>query len=137
MKTLGFLDGEKQKRRIIYTFVVVLLWGGMLACGGRDEMMCTADLTHEGQTFTGISETFEQADLNACNFYCLENDPDTEAMYQIWLGSDQAESTGPLSKKEAMFENDALLDQVTLVCSPACVADAFAGQMELTTTCKQ
>ena len=125
----------------LWLFILFFLLGS-IACvctgsGGEEAGMCTATYTLDGQSYTGRDESdLAQAERNACNLYCVENDPDFLAMYQIYLDANGL-SSSDLSAQDSLFEDEALLDQVTLVCAPQCVADAQAGIGTMDVSCSE
>ena len=136
------LSGHPSPRHTgLWIFILFALLGS-IACvctgsGGEEAGMCTATYTLDGQSFTGRDEDdITQAELNACNLYCVENDPDFLAMYQIYLDANGLNSSD-LSPQDAIFEDDELLDQVTLVCAPQCIVDAAVGIGTLESSCSE
>ena len=107
-----------------------------LACGGAASMECVGRVVHGGQTYQpegGVPDA-AQAQKNACNVYCLEADAEYEAMYQIWRASPAGDPS--VSKKDALYKSDRLLDYVTVTCASRCVADIQAGRLEGGVTCQ-
>ena len=123
-------------------FVLSILLGVSLGCLGpsADDYKCEGIVKSNGKTYVGGSKTEEQAGLNACNKFCLEND-EYEALYGIWLDSDKAKtlekSRGKkISKEDAIYEDKNLMDFVTKTCAPKCKAEANKGKHTLETSCK-
>lgn len=108
---------------------------------GSDETRCEGILRSNGETYVGKAKTEEQAKLNACNKFCLD-DEEYEAMYRIWLDSEKAKrlekSRGKkVSKEDAVFEDKRLLDFVTKNCAPRCRDEADKGKHTLQAACKK
>lgn len=115
--------------------VSLVLLALVLGCGRGGAPPCTGELTRAGKTFTGQAKTESDARLFACNKYCLELDPEFDAMYRIWLDSPQGRKTRNPSKEKAL-EDRRLLDYVTITCANRCVSEAEAGKGKLAVTCR-
>ena len=120
-----------------------LLWGALgvslvlaLACGGAAPVECVGHVSHAGQTYqpeSGVADA-AQAQKNACNLYCLDADPEYEAMYQIWRSSPGGDPS--VSKKDALYRSDRLLDYVTVTCAERCVSEIQAGTLQGGVSCE-
>lgn len=102
---------------------------------------CKGVVTFEGKTFEGSAKDEKQAGLSACNKYCLETDAEFDGMYRIWLDSPKAKEFEQKrkrkpTKEDAIMEDRRLLDQVTIKCANACVAQANKGKHSLDVKCK-
>ena len=83
----------KGLRRIVPpVLALTLLFAAVLACS-RGSSKCTATLTYQGKTYTGIGKKDDAVSF-ACNKYCLEDDSEYDAMYQIWLDFTRRPSQG-------------------------------------------
>ncbi len=119
-----------------------ILLGLSLGClgPGADSDRCTGIVKSDGKEYIGKSKTEDQAGLNACNKFCLE-DEEFEAMYGIWLDSDKAKALEKsrgrkVSKEDAIFEDKKLLDYVTKKCAVRCKSEANKGKHVLETKCR-
>ena len=108
----------------------------MLACSGAGGTECIGSVVYNGQTYqpeSGVSDA-DTAQRLACNQYCLEADPEYEAMHAIWADSPRGEPG--VSKEEAIYKDDDLMNFVTHTCANRCVADVAAGRLEGSVTCQ-
>jgi len=115
----------------------LLLTLGCCCGGGGASQTCLGKIEVDGKTYQpelGVDDE-DQALHNACNTYCLEADPDCEAMYGIWVTSPAGIAAGSPSKKDAMYQDDALLDCITATCADQCVRDVQAGTLTGSVTC--
>ncbi len=122
--------------------ILVILLGATLGClgPGKDSAQCEGTVSYKGETFQGQAEDEQQAGLNACNKFCLENDSEFDGMYQIWLESPRAKELTEKKKRqptkqEAIMEDSRLLDRVTKTCANNCVAAANKGEHTLAVKC--
>lgn len=111
-----------------------LLLAAVLACSRGSSDKCTATLTYQGKTYTGVGKK-EEAVSFACNKYCREDDPEYEAMYGIWLSSPEGRAAGQVSKEEAIYKSKRLLDFVTITCANKCVGWTKNGTAKAETKC--
>lgn len=131
------------KNKLNTTLFMLILLCITLGCIGpsADADRCEGIVEFKGKTYEGASKTEEQAELNACNRFCLETDAEFDAMYGIWLTGAKAKSmeerTGQKpSKFDAMMEDKKLLDYVTKNCAPKCVKEANKKDHTLETKCR-
>lgn len=123
--------------------IISLLLVISLGClGGGSDAGCEGVVKFEGKTYTGKANDEKQAGLNGCNKFCLEHDPEFEAMYGIWLDSAAGKDAAAKmkhkpTKQEAIMEDKTLLDYVTLNCADRCVREANSGKHTLETSCKK
>lgn len=113
----------------------LLLLAVVLACSSSSGDKCSGEVTYLGKTYTGKGKDTAEAQLHACNVYCLEADSEVDARYRIWLDSPKGKAAGGLSKKEYMYKDRSFLDYVTLTCAPKCVAKIKEGSMQGQTKC--
>jgi len=116
--------------------ILALLVGSSLACGGLDTQDCIGAVVHGGQTYqpeSGVPDAVD-AQRMACNQYCLLGDDEYEAMYGIWVSSPAGDAS--VSKKDAIYSDQRLLDYVTITCADRCVEAVAAGQMQGSVTCQ-
>lgn len=103
---------------------------GSLACGGGGSQECigwvedASGQRHSPQS--GVSDPVD-AQLFACNGYCLDADPMVDARYAIWLDSPKGKPG--TSKKDHMYEDPDFLEYVTVTCANDCVAQVAAGTL--------
>lgn len=123
--------------------VLLILLIGALGCLGpsASDSQCDGIVKAGGKTYNGKAKDEEQAGLNACNKYCVEEDDKAKAMIAIWLDSDTAKAFESRSKRkatmeDAVIEDKAILDYVTQSCAVRCKAEANRGQHTLETKCK-
>ena len=112
---------------------LILLLAAVLACS-RGSNKCTATLTYQGKTYTGIGKKDEAVSF-ACNKYCLADDSEYDAMYRIWLDSAEARAAGRPPKEEAIYKSKRLLDFVTITCANRCVGWTKNGRAQAETKC--
>lgn len=110
-----------------------LLLIAVLACS-RGSNKCTATLTYQGKTYTGIGKKDDAVSF-ACNKYCRDDDPEYDAMYRIWLDSAEGRAAGRPSKEEAIYKSKRLLDFVTITCANRCVDWTKNGRAQAETKC--
>ena len=113
---------------------LTLLLAVVLACSRGSSSKCTATLTYQGKTYTGVGKKDEAVSF-ACNKYCREDDPEYEAMYGIWLDSAEGRAAGRPSKEEAIYKSKRLLDFVTITCANRCVGWTKDGRAKAETKC--
>ena len=125
---------ELSPRPLWTTLSVLLVFA--LACGGAESQECIGSVTVNGQTHQpegGMPDPVV-AQRMACNMYCLNGDAEYEAMYGIWASSPHGDAS--VSKEEAIYKDDRLMDYVTITCADRCVAAVAAGQMQGSVTCQ-
>ncbi|MFY9620827.1 MAG: hypothetical protein WAM70_15055 [Pyrinomonadaceae bacterium] len=113
--------------------VLFLLFAAVLACS-RGSNKCTATLTYQGKTYTGIGKKDDAVSF-ACNKYCIADDSEYEAMYRIWLDSAEGRAAGRPPKEEAIYKSKRLLDFVTTTCANRCVEWTKSGRAQAETKC--
>ena len=122
------------------TFAAFLLLSIVLACrsfSSSSGPKCMGQVSYEGQTYTGgPTGTAEQAQLFACNNYCLDADPEFDAHYRIWNDSRSGAAAGHPPKKEAIYKDKELLDYLTKDCANRCVASIKEGQLQGNAKCE-
>lgn len=123
--------------------ILLILLGVSLGCLGpsADDSKCEGVVKSDGQSFVGRAKDENQAGLNACNKFCLEKDSEFDAMYGIWLTSDQAKDLEKRkgrkpTKEDAIYEDKKLLDYVTKNCAVRCVKEANQSKHTLETKCE-
>ena len=81
-----------QNKIINLPIVLLLLLGVSLGClgPGASDSQCEGVVKSNGKSYVGQAKDEDQAGLNACNKFCLEEDDEFKAMYEIWLDSDKA-----------------------------------------------
>jgi hypothetical protein len=110
-----------------------LLFAAVLACG-RGSNKCTATLTYQGKTYTGMGKKDEAVSF-ACNKYCIADDSEYDAMYRIWLSTPEGRAAGQVPKEEAIYKSKRLLDFVTITCANRCVGYTKSGRAQAETKC--
>lgn len=110
-----------------------LLFAAVLACS-RGSNKCTATLTYQGKTYTGIGKKDDAVSF-ACNKYCIADDSEYEAIYGIWLDSAEGRAEGRPPKEEAIYKSKSLLDFVTTTCANRCVEWTKSGRAQAETKC--
>ncbi|MGE3468107.1 MAG: hypothetical protein AB7J13_14395 [Pyrinomonadaceae bacterium] len=123
--------------------IMALLIGLTLGCLGpsASDSQCEGTVRSEGRTYTGKARDEEQAGLNACNKYCIEEDGEAKAMIAMWLESDEAKEferkfKRKPTKEDATIESKTILDYVTQNCAVKCKAQANKGRHTLEASCK-
>ena len=112
---------------------LLLLFAAVLACS-RSSNKCTATLTYQGKTYTGVGKKDDAVSF-ACNKYCIADDSEYDAMYRIWLDSAEGRAAGRPSKEEAIYKSKRLLDFVTDTCANRCVGWTKSGRAQAETKC--
>lgn len=126
---------SKFPRNGISAFLALfLLFTAVLACS-RGSNKCTATLTYQGKTYTGVGKKGDAVSF-ACNKYCVADDPEYEAMYGIWLDSAEGRAAGRPPKEEAIYKSKRLLDFVTTTCANRCVGWTKSGRAQAETKCE-
>ena len=113
----------------------LLLLSAVLACSSSSGDTCSGEVSFEGRTFTGKGKDAAEAQLHACNVYCLEADADFDARYRIWLDSPKGKAAGSPAKKDSIYKDPTLLDYVTMTCAKKCVAKIKDGSMQGQSKC--
>jgi hypothetical protein len=111
-----------------------LLFAAVLACSRGSANKCTATLTYQGKTYTGMGKKDDAVSF-ACNKYCLADDSEYDAMYRIWLSTPEGRAAGQVSKEEAIYKSKRLLDFVTITCANRCVGWTKSGRAQAETKC--
>lgn len=119
---------------------LLLLTLGCLGPSASDSL-CQGTVKIDGRSYTGASKTEEQAGLNACNKYCLDEDERAKGMVRDWLASDAAAEferrfKRKPTKEDAAIEDPATLEYVTKTCAIRCKTQANKGRHSLETSCK-
>lgn len=126
----------------ILTVVGCLLLVSLGCLGPRaSDSRCQGTVKIDGRSYTGASKTEDQAGLNACNKYCLDEDETAKGMVSDWLASDAAAEFEPKfkrkpTKEDAAIEDPATLEYVTKTCAVRCKTQANKGRHTLETSCK-
>lgn len=132
------------RQNAVNTFTIasllVVLTLGCLGPSSSDSR-CEGTVKVDGKTYTGKAKDQEQAGLNACNKFCLEEDEKAKSMVRDWLVSDAAKDferklKRKPTKEDAVIEDKATLDYVTLNCAARCKTEANKGRHTLETSCK-
>lgn len=116
------------------SLALFLLFTLVLACSRGSSDKCTATLTYQGKTYTGIGKKDDAVSF-ACNKYCIADDSEYDAMYRIWLDSAEGRDAGRPSKQEAIYKSKRLLDFVTKTCANKCVGWTKDGTARAETKC--
>lgn len=126
----------KSKLQNVFSFVAVglMLFFLVLGCGGMSKE-CTGELIYEGKTYRGMSKDIEQARKNTCSKYCIEGDPQYDAMYRIWLESPAGKKMKNPSKWDAMAEDKRLYEYVDK-CTEKCLQDYRDGKRKIEVNCQ-
>jgi len=118
-----------KKRLILRLLCYGSLAVPILACGGSGGPTCLGwvqdDQGGRHSPQSGVSDRAEALRF-ACNGYCREADPGYDARYRIWVDSPQGDPS--VTKARAIYEDDGLLDYVTVTCANQCIADVNAGR---------
>jgi len=124
-------------KKLIIVVLGFFLSLGSVSCSSSSAI-CTGEVTSQGKTYTGSNKkgNKDQARLNACNKYCLETDPKCEALYGIWVTSPKGQAAGSPPKSKAIYEDQKLMDCVTITCANKCVADIKTGSLQGKVSCK-
>ena len=132
-----------QKKITNLPIVLLLLLGVSLGCLGpsASDSQCEGVVKLNGKTYVGQAKDENQAGLNACNKFCLDDD-EFNALYEIWLDSDKAKAFEKTykrkpTKEDAAIEDKTILDYVTKNCAVKCKAEANKGKHTLETSCKK
>jgi hypothetical protein len=112
---------------------LLFLFVAVLACS-RGSAKCTATLTYQGKTYTGIGKKDEAVSF-ACNKYCIEDDSEYDAMYRLWLTTPEGRAASPIAKDQALYKSKRLLDFVTITCANRCVGWTKSGRAQAETKC--
>jgi hypothetical protein len=113
---------------------LILLFAVVLACSRGSSSKCTATLTYQGRTYTGVGKKDEAVSF-ACNKYCLADDPEYDAMYRLWLTTPEGRAKSSTPKDKAIYESKRLLDFVTITCANRCVGWTRRGSATVETKC--
>lgn len=118
------------------SFSLLLIFLLVLGCGFGSEPECTGKVTVRGETYEGIDTTVADAQRNACSKYCIEGDPQTDAMYRIWLDSLNEKERkrvrkGTKGKWDAVYKDERIKRQV-VSCEKKCLAE-----QDVTASCKE
>lgn len=108
----------------------------ILACGGSGPACLGWIEDDQGGRHSpelGVSDR-AQAQRNACNTYCVDADPEVDAMYRIWLDSPRGNPN--LKRWEGMYDDPAIA-QVLERCAETCVADVGAGRRRGGVDCEE
>jgi hypothetical protein len=119
---------------------VVLITLGCLGPSASDSR-CRGTVKVGSTSWIGEAKNEEQAGLNACNKYCLDEDEKAKGMIRDWLASDAAAEferkfKRKPTKEDAAIEDKATLEYVTRTCAVRCKAEANKGRHSLETSCK-
>jgi hypothetical protein len=125
---------SKAAPRARFLLSLTLLFAAVLACSRGSANKCTATLTYQGKTYTGIGKKDEAVSF-ACNKYCIADDSEYDAMYRIWLDSAEGRAAGRPSKEEAIYKSKRLLDFATINCANRCVGWTKSGRAQAETKC--
>ncbi len=133
-----------KKRNVANALVVGgVLVAFSLGCLGpsASDTRCEGTVKASGKTYVGKAKDEEQAGLNACNKYCVEEDEQSKGMIAIWLDSDAAKEferkfKRKPTKEDAVIEDKRILEYVTGTCAVRCKAEANKGRHTLETSCK-
>ena len=124
--------------------VLLILLCVSLGCLGpsASDSQCEGVVKLNDKTYIGKAQDENQAGLNACNKFCLENDDEFKAMYEIWLTSDKAKAFEKTykrkpTKEDAAIEDKTILEYVTKNCAVRCKSEANKGKHRLETSCKK
>ena len=128
------MSSKSPRNGVGLCLALFLLFAAVLACS-RGSNKCTATLTYQGKTYTGIGKKDEAVSF-ACNKYCIADDSEYDAMYRIWLDSAEGRAAGRPPKEEAIYKSKRLLDFVTITCANRCVSWTKSGRSQAETKCE-
>ena len=128
------MSSKFPRNGVISFLALFLLFTAVIACS-RSSNKCTATLTYQGKTYTGVGKKDDAVSF-ACNKYCVADDPEYEAMYGIWLDSAEGRAAGRPAKEEAIYKSKRLLDFVTTTCANRCVGWTKSGRAQAETKCE-
>ena len=114
-------------RALVRVLAYLSLAAPILACGGSGPTCLGWVEDDQGGRHTpesGVSDR-AQAQRNACNGYCVDADPQADAMYRIWLGSPRGNPN--LKRFEGMYD-DPTIARYLEQCVDTCVTDIGAGR---------
>ncbi|HUF03248.1 MAG TPA: hypothetical protein VMM38_03650 [Aridibacter sp.] len=104
-------SGASRKNIAIVTTIFLVVVLGCLGGGPT----CTGELVVDGKTYNGIDDNEAEAKRNTCSLYCIEGDPEMDAMYRIWLEKLDPKKRERLMKRslkerkwEAVYENETI-----------------------------
>lgn len=101
-----------RSRRNLAVSVAILLMI-VLGCLGSSRTKCTGELVVDGKTYNGVDDNEAEARRNTCAKYCIEGDPEMDAMFNIWYDALPAEKKKRVRKNEkgkwdALYDSDAI-----------------------------
>jgi len=118
------------------SFALILILG----CGFSGQT-CTGEMAVNGKIFRGIAKDKEQAKSNTCSKYCIEGDPETEAMYRIWYDSLSEQEKKRVRKKpeeakwDAFYKSGSIKKHVES-CQQKCLKEAASGDRSINVKCE-
>lgn len=81
------INGLSRDSKLTLAITAALFAFLVIACIGGSSAKCTGNLVVNGVTYSGYDKNEADAKRNTCAKYCIEGDPQMEAMYRIWLNS--------------------------------------------------
>lgn len=136
------LRTAKNLRNLIFGMIILTFTS--LGCLGpsASDSQCEGVVRSKGKTWIGAAKNEDQAQLNACNKFCIEEDAEFNAMYAIWLDSDKAKAFEQTykrkpKKEDAAIEDNTILEYVTKNCAVRCRSEANKGKHTLESSCKK
>ena len=120
---------------ISVSFLCVILGLSFVSCSSSPSD-CMAEITAGGKTYAAKAENPDDAKRYACNKYCLDTDPECDAMYHIWVTSPKGKAAGSPSKQRALSDDKKLLDCVTIKCANKCLNDEKTGKLQVKASCE-
>lgn len=132
---------DARSNLVLVSLIFLVLTLGCLGPSASDSR-CKGIVKVGGKTYVGKAKDEDQARLNACNKYCVEEDSESKAMIEIWLDSDAAKEFERIHKRkpsneDAVIEDKSILKYVTGNCAVRCKAEANKGKHTLETSCKE
>lgn len=119
---------------LVFSIFVILAL--VLGCffGGKQ---CTGELTVEGKRYSGIDQNEADARRNTCAKYCIEGDPEMDAMYRVWLDSLSEKERkrvrkGGKGKWDAVYESERIRKYVES-CEQSCLGKS---EKQIAVVCK-
>lgn len=124
----------KLQNKNVSAIIGVIFLGLALGCGSGQT--CPGELTFEGKIFRGIDKDAGKAKRNTCSKYCIEGDPEFDAMYRIWLDSPKSKNVPDRENKWAAMAEDKTLFAFVERCTAKCVSEEADGKRKIDVRCE-
>jgi hypothetical protein len=120
-------NSVSRNSRVTFAIVSATFLFLVMGCLGGSSKTCTGELVIAGKKYNGIAKSADDAKRNTCSKYCIEGDPEMDAMFRIWRDSLPADKKktvrdDEMGKWDALYDSDSIKRYVER-CETKCLSE--------------